>query len=51
MALTYSDHRPERVPSFMPRRAPARDTSWQGNPPARMSTWGAVPQSTLVTSP
>ena len=51
MALANSDQRPERVPVFMPRRRPARDTSWQGNPPARMSTGSTVAQSIRVTSP
>jgi hypothetical protein len=44
-------HRPERVPAFMPARLPAWLRSWQGDPPSRMSTFGTVAQSTLVTSP
>lgn len=40
----------ERVPPVMPRRDPARLTSWQGEPPEIMSTGGTVAQSTAVTS-
>ena len=44
-------HRFERVPSVMPARRPAWDTSWQGDPPAMMSTGSTAVQSTAVTSP
>ena len=40
----------ERVPSVMPARRPARDTSWQGKPPVMMSTGSTAAQSTVVTS-
>ena len=39
------------VPSDMPARAPATDTSWHGLPPAIMSTGSTEPQSIVVTSP
>lgn len=51
MAAAKCDQRPERVPGFRPRRRPAVDTSWQGNPPVRTSTGGTVLQSTAVMSP
>ena len=44
-------HRPERVPGFRPAIFPTVDTSWQGNPPQRMSTGGTVFQSMVVMSP
>ncbi len=51
MASAKIDHSPERVPSLMPALRPAADTSWQGNPPHRMSTGGTSDQSTVVMSP
>lgn len=51
MASRIDSHRLERVPSFMPLRAPARLRSWQGDPPLIMSTGGTVAQSMVVTSP
>lgn len=51
MASRMDSQRLERVPSVMPRRAPARLRSWQGEPPLMMSTGGTVVQSTAVTSP
>jgi len=50
IALANSDHKPERVPSFSPARLPARDKSWQGNPPVRMSTGSTFVKSTFETS-
>lgn len=50
MARANSDQSPERVPSFIPARLPARDTSWQGNPPHMMSTGSTAAQSTVRTS-
>lgn len=49
-AERIAPHRFERVPSVMPARRPARDTSWQGNPPVMMSTGSTAAQSTAVTS-
>lgn len=49
-AERIAPHRFERVPSVMPARRPARDTSWQGKPPAMMSTGSTDAQSTAVTS-
>jgi len=43
--------RPERVPGFRPAIFPTVDTSWQGNPPQRMSTAGTAFQSMVVMSP
>lgn len=51
MARANSDQRPDRVPSLMPARAPARDTSWQGKPLVRMSTGSTWVQSIFVMSP
>lgn len=42
---------PERVPGFRPAIFPTVDTSWQGNPPQRMSTGGTAFQSMVVMSP
>lgn len=50
MASRMDTHRFDRVPSVMPRRAPARLTSWQGEPPEIMSTGDTFSQSTAVTS-
>ena len=50
IAVRIAPHRFERVPSVMPARRPARDTSWQGNPPVMMSTGSTAAQSTAVTS-
>ena len=50
MAERIAPHRFERVPSVMPARRPARLTSWQGKPPAMMSTGSTSAQSTAVTS-
>lgn len=44
-------HKLERVPSVMPFRLPAPDKSWQGVPPATMSTFGTAAQSIFVMSP
>ena len=44
-------HRPERVPGFRPAIFPTVETSWQGNPPQRMSTGGNVFQLMVVMSP
>ena len=38
MASEKTDHKPERVPSLIPARRPAAETSWQGNPPHKTST-------------
>lgn len=51
MASTNLDQSPVRVPSPSPARLPARETSWQGKPPLRMSTGGTLAQSILVMSP
>ncbi len=51
MASANTDHNPERVPSLMPARLPAADTSWHGKPPHRMSTGSTVAQSISVTLP
>ena len=51
MDSRMDSHRLDRVPSVMPRRLPARERSWQGEPPEMMSTGGTVAQSTAVTSP
>lgn len=50
MASRMATQRLDRVPSVMPRRAPARLRSWQGEPPVMMSTGGTADQSTVVTS-
>ena len=44
-------HKPDRLPGFKPAIFPTVDTSWQGNPPQRMSTGGTVFQSMVVMSP
>lgn len=44
-------HRPERVPGARPAILPTVDTSWQGNPPQRMSTGGTLAQLMVVMSP
>ena len=51
MASHMDAHSPERVPALMPLRAPAMDTSWQGEPPQITSTGSTCDQSTAVTSP
>ena len=51
MASRMVTQRLDRVPSVMPFRAPARLTSWQGEPPEMMLTGGMVSQSMVVTSP
>lgn len=51
MAWAMCDHRPERVPGFRPAFLPAVLTSWQGNPPMRMSTGSTWCQSMAVMSP
>lgn len=38
------------MPGFRPAIFPTVDTSWQGNPPQRMSTGGTVFQSMVVMS-
>lgn len=42
---------PLRVPSRSPRRAPAHEMSWQGNPAHSTSTGSTAVQSTAVMSP
>lgn len=39
------------MPGFRPAIFPTVDTSWQGNPPQRMSTGGTVFQSMALISP
>ena len=39
------------MPGFKPAIFPTVETSWQGNPPQRMSTGGTVFQSIRVMSP
>ena len=51
MASRIWTHRLDRVPSLMPRRLPAAERSWQGEPPVMMSTGATVGQSTVVMSP
>ena len=51
IASRIATQRLDRVPSVMPLRAPARLTSWHGEPPEIMSTVGMVPQSMVVMSP
>lgn len=52
IASRICTHKLERVPSVMPARLPACDRSWQGLPPAMMSTCPRrAAQSILVTSP
>lgn len=51
MAWAMCDHRPERVPGFKPAFLPAVLTSWQGNPPMRMSMGSTSCQSMAVMSP
>jgi hypothetical protein len=50
MTAATCDQSPERVPSRIPRRAPATLTSWHGNPAVSTSTGGAA-QSGRVMSP
>src|SRR6056297_2842158 len=50
IALANSLHSPERVPGCSPALLPARDKSWQGNPPVRMSTCSTSLKSTFETS-
>ena len=40
MALAMFAQSPERVPGARPAIFPTVETSWQGNPPQRMSTGG-----------
>ena len=51
MASLIWTHKLERVPSVIPARRPALDKSWQGLPPAMMSTGSTVDQSIVVMSP
>lgn len=51
MASLIDSHRLDRVPSVIPARRPASDTSWQGVPPQMMSTVGTVCHDTVVMSP
>lgn len=51
MAVAMCDQSPDRVPGESPARLPTVETSWQGNPPQRMSTGGTVSQSMVVMSP
>ena len=44
-------HKPDRLPGFKPAIFPTVDTSWQGNPPQRMSTGLTWLQSMVVMSP
>lgn len=51
MATAMCAQSPERVPGARPARLPTVDTSWQGNPPMRMSTGSTRLQSMVVMSP
>ena len=55
MARATCAHRPERVPSAIPARRPAAETSWQGKPAVRTSIRpycaSTCTQSTAVMSP
>ena len=51
MTRAISYHRPDRLVWWMPARRPEVLTSWQGNPPHRMSTRGAAFQSAAAMSP
>lgn len=51
MASAMCAQRPERVPGARPARLPTVDTSWQGNPPMRMSTGSTLCQLMVVMSP
>ena len=51
IAVAMCAHRPERVPGARPAIFPTVDTSWQGNPPQRMSTGGTLLQLIAVMSP
>ena len=51
MAWSMCAHRPVRVPSRSPARAPAVDTSGHGKPPVSTSTRGADVQLIWVMSP
>lgn len=51
IAVAMWAHKPERVPGLSPAILPTVETSWHGNPPQRMSTFGTVPQSMAAISP
>jgi hypothetical protein len=51
IAVAMCAQRPEQVPGARPALFPTVDTSWQGNPPQRMSIGGTVAQSMAVMSP
>jgi hypothetical protein len=51
MAIATFAQIPERFPSRRPLRAPARETSWQGNPAVSTCTGSTAVQSTVVMSP
>jgi hypothetical protein len=51
MASAMFAQSPERVPGARPAIFPTVETSWQGNPPQRMSTGSTVRQSIMVMSP
>ena len=51
IASRISTHRFERVPSRIPAIRPALLMSWQGEPPAMMSTGSTCDQSMVVISP
>lgn len=51
MPSTIVRHRFERVPSRIPARRPAPETSWQGVPPSMISTGSTLYQSIWVMSP
>ena len=51
IASRMDSQSPALVPGFMPARLPAADTSWQGEPPAIMSTGSTVVQAIWVMSP
>ena len=51
MASRIDSHSPDRVPVLIPSRFPAVERSWQGEPPAMMSTGSTSAQSMRVMSP